>query len=51
MRFSLLFLITAVAAWDDVILSPPADKTGDPAVLYFAQGELLLRTLVPLGAN
>ena len=35
----LLVLLTAVAAWDDVILTPPVDKTGDPAVIYFAQGK------------
>ena len=47
MRFSIFLLITAVAAWDDVILSPPTDKTGDPAVLYFAQGECLPQNFPP----
>lgn len=38
MRIWLLLLVTCVAAWDDIILSPPQDKRGDPAMLYFIQG-------------
>lgn len=36
--FVLLLTFGLVAAWDDVILTPPASKTGPVSVVYFAQG-------------
>lgn len=38
-QVSVLFTVIASAlAWDDVILPPPAGKTGPSAVVYFGQG-------------
>ncbi|GMH99340.1 hypothetical protein TrST_g3567 [Triparma strigata] len=35
---TLLLLLPFSLAWDDVILSPPEGKNGEPKALYFAQG-------------
>lgn len=35
---SILVTTCVIRAWDDVILSPPTEKTGPVSVVYFAQG-------------
>jgi hypothetical protein len=35
---SLFLLCVSVAAWDDIVLTPPSGKSGPVGVIYFAQG-------------